>query len=321
VIKLSAIRPALYTSLVVVTLIGTYAYKLRTEGIFACTAAGYPADGYLGYCDASAYGDYDHGALWFGLEPEAERSAQNADVLFIGNSRMQFAFSSAATAEWFASAGARYFLLGFSHLENETFLQPLLQRLQPRAKVYVINVDRFFDDVESPPGAQVLHGNDMRRRYREKELWQGLHRAICVRHAGICGQTLAFYRFRTDGHWQARSGKPDHPLPIADAPPTDEQLWSHYADLAEQFVAQLPVDRACVVLTDAPSPATKTAEARSIAAALGLTLTAPELPGLQTFDETHLSSSSAERWSQAFFDVAGPQIRRCLAGARLAATG
>ena len=146
VIKLLKIRPILYSAIVIASLPATYIYKLRTEGIFACTAAGYPVDGYLGYCGASAYGDYDHGALWFNLEPEATRAAANADVLFLGNSRMQFGLSTAATDNWFAAEGAQHYLLGFSHLENETFTRPLLAKLRPRARVYVINVDRFFDD-------------------------------------------------------------------------------------------------------------------------------------------------------------------------------
>lgn len=320
-IKLLVIRPALYASILIVSLVATYAYKLQTEGIFACTAAGYPLDGYLGYCEAKAYGDYDHGALWFGMEPEVERSAANADVLFLGNSRMEFGFSTAATDDWFSAAGAQHYLLGFSHLENETFLGPLLAKLKPRAKVYVINVDRFFDDVESAPGGALLHGSDMKRRYREKALWQQLHRAICTRHPAICGSNLAFYRFRKNGHWQARSGSPDRPLPVADAAPSEQELWDHYAALAEQFVAKLPVNRACVLLTDVPSPTTKSAEASALARALGLPLVNPQLEGLETFDETHLSAPSAERWSKAFFDIAGPQIRRCLAGTAPALVG
>ena len=34
-----------------------------------------------------SYGDYDHGAIWFGLEPAADAAAANAQVLFLGNSR------------------------------------------------------------------------------------------------------------------------------------------------------------------------------------------------------------------------------------------
>jgi hypothetical protein len=307
-------RPVLYAFILIAALAVTYTYKLRTAGIFACTAAGYPVDGYLGYCDASAYGDYDHGALWFNLEPEATEAAANADVLFLGNSRMQFGFSTSATSAWFAAAGARHYLLGFSHLENETFAKPLLARLKPRAKVYVINIDRFFDDEESQPGGALLHGTDMKRRYREKALWQRAHQSVCTRYPKLCGGEQAFYRVRQNGHWLESSGHPDRPLAIADAPPSEQEHWAHYTALAEQFVSTLPVSRACVLFTNAPSPATKSAEASAMAIALGITLVNPQLEGLKTFDDTHLGAPSAERWSKAFFDIAGTQISHCLGG-------
>jgi hypothetical protein len=52
--------------------------------------------------------------------------------------------------------------------------------------------------------------------------------------------------------------------------------------------------------------------AGAVANALGLTLVSPDLDGLLTFDGIHLDPPSAERWSKAFFDAAGPQIRKCL---------
>jgi hypothetical protein len=52
--------------------------------------------------------------------------------------------------------------------------------------------------------------------------------------------------------------------------------------------------------------------AKAIAVALGLNLVAPKLAGLATFDKVHLDPESAQRWSAAFFEDAGPQIRKCL---------
>ena len=52
--------------------------------------------------------------------------------------------------------------------------------------------------------------------------------------------------------------------------------------------------------------------ARAIANTLGRPLIAPELADLQTFDESHLDSPSAERWSSAFLAEATPRIRQCL---------
>jgi hypothetical protein len=310
----SVLRPVLYIGILLASIVGTYVVKLRTAGIFGCTAEGYYAstNAYLGFCNASAYGDYDHGAFWFDLEPEARRFAANAAVLFVGSSRMQFAFSSIATDKWFAAAAVPHYLMGFTHTENSTFVAPLLQRLEPHAKVYVINVDQFFLGTETGPASQILHDGDIERRYREKRLWQIAHRALCTRAHAICGHQFAYYRSRQYGHWKAfGNNKPDTSF-VSEDPASDEDKWDHYAELARQFIADLPVDRSCVVLTNVPSPNTRSAEAKAIAEAVGLPLVNPQLEGLRTFDGSHLDRPSAERWSAAFFETAGPQIQRCL---------
>ena len=98
--------------------------SLRREGIFACPAHEY-ARGYdLGYCNGRSYGDDDHGAFWFSLEPKAVEAAETADILFIGSSRLPFGFSAPALGKWSAAVGVRYDLLGFSHFENATFAEP-----------------------------------------------------------------------------------------------------------------------------------------------------------------------------------------------------
>lgn len=312
VITPAAARPTLYLVILVAALAGTYLFKLRTQGIFACPASGYSSDGYLGYCNATAFGEYDHGAFWFGLEPEAQHSAASADVLFVGNSRMQFGLSSAATDHWFSSLGLHHYLMGFTFLENSTFAAPLLEKLHPRAKVYVIDVDQFFTDTETNPGSDLLHGGDARERYIAKKEWQRVHRPLCTLLPRLCGNRIAFFRYQENGHWQVKGFSALEPSTVADAVPSDQDQWNHYAALAEQFVSKLPVDRSCVLLTVVPSPTTRTAEAQAIASAVNLPLLVPNVPGLRTFDDTHLDASSAERWSAAFLDLAGPRIRQCL---------
>jgi hypothetical protein len=46
---------------------------------------------------------------------------------------------------------------------------------------------------------------------------------------------------------------------------------------------------------------------------VGRDFIAPSLDGLLTFDGSHLDEPSAERWSAAFFEEAGPRIAKCLA--------
>jgi hypothetical protein len=243
-------------------------------------------------------------------------------VLFIGSSRAQFALSTVATDQWFSSAALSHYLLGFSSVENSTFIAPLLARLKPRAKVYVINLDRFFTGIESDVGSEILHDPEAEQNYRQKKFWDHLQRSVCGRVRQVCGHNFAYFRQRQHGHWIVRGSDPRPSAPIADGPIEDQQHWPEYAARAQQFIAGLPVDRSCILLTVVPSTATRTAEAEAMASAVGVELVNPRLEGLRTFDGSHLDRASAERWSTAFYEIAGPRIRHCFgqAGTATAAT-
>jgi|SRR5882724_11238863 len=312
--------PALFVLLIACSFVATFVYKVRVEGIFACPASGYGSNAYLSDCTARTYGDYDHGAFWFGLEPQARRAAAEADVVFVGNSRVQFAFAGTATASWFSALGIRYYLLGLSHSETVVFFGPLLSKMRPRAKVYVINVDRFFDDRVSPPTEQIRQGRDILVRYEEKRTWQTLHKGLCAALPVACGNAFVVYRARETGVWQRMGGGPFRAEQVSDGRPSKVERWDEYATLGEEFLAQLPVDRNCVILTIVPTVETKRAEAMAIAAKLGHDLLAPQIDDLRTFDGSHLDEAGAERWSAAFLRGAEPRIRKCVDAAQ-ASTG
>jgi hypothetical protein len=297
--------------LVLAVALGAGAYSLRKYGIFSCQASGYGSDGYLSYCGATSYGDYDHGAIWFGLEPAASTAAANARVLFLGNSRTQFAFSSDATADWFSSLSESYYLLGFSHFENYTFEAPLLRKLRPRAKVYVINIDSFFERSETGPGKTVMRDESARTRYDEKRQWQRMQKAICTTFKLVCGHDEAIFRSRSTGAWLVTGNRfPSEPVSYDEN--IDQTRVASYTALGKQFLSELAADRACTILTIVPTVKTSIETAKAVAPALGLNLVAPRLRGLITFDGVHLDPESAQRWSAAFLEEAGPQIRKCL---------
>jgi hypothetical protein len=306
-----AARSGLYILLLLAVALGAGAYGLRKYGIFGCSASGYASDGYLGYCGTTSYGDYDHGAIWFGLEPAASAAAANAQVLFLGNSRTQFAFSSKATADWFSSLSETYYLLGFSHFENYTFEAPLLRKLRPRAKVYVINIDSFFERSETGPGKTVMRDESARTRYEQKRHWQGIHKAICTTFKAVCGHEEAIFRSRSAGAWLV-TGDRFTSEPVSYDEDVDQNMLASYTALGNKFLPSLSADRACTILTIVPTVKTGVGTAKAIAAALSLNLVAPRLAGLNTFDQVHLDPESAQRWSAAFFEEAGPQIRKCL---------
>ncbi len=201
---LLAARPALYIAIILAVIMGSYAYKLRTEGIFSCPADGYAATWYLSYCHTPGYGDYEHGAFWFGLEPSLQDSVAHADVLFLGNSRMQLALSTATTADWFAAASARHYLMGFGYGENVAFARELLRKFKPQAKIYVINIDRFFESFETVPAKTVLRDQAAPLRYEVKHLWQLVHRPICRALPAACGKHYVIFRSRDTEHTACR---------------------------------------------------------------------------------------------------------------------
>jgi hypothetical protein len=304
-------RSGLYIGIILAVAVGAAVYGLRTYSIFSCQPSIYGPDRYLSYCNATGYGDYDHGAIWFGLEPAVNSAASSAQVLFLGNSRTQFAFSSQATAQWFSSLARSYYLLGFSHEENYTFEAPLLGKLHPRAKAYVINIDTFFDQAETAPGKTIMRDPAARSRYEEKQKWQKMQHGICTALMAVCGHDEAIFRSRSTGAWLVIGNRfPSQPVSYDDS--IDQNKVASYAALGREFLPGLSAARACTILTVVPTVQTGFGTAQAAARALDRKLVAPKLAGLVTFDKVHLNPESAQRWSSAFLAEAGPQIRQCL---------
>jgi hypothetical protein len=307
---LFASMPVVYVCVILVAVLASYGYWIRARSIFACPADGYTADRYIAYCDARNYADYEHGAFWFDLEPSARDFARNADVLFLGNSRLQVGFSTAATTDWFSRASARYYLLGFSYYENALFAGELLRKMRPGAKVFVINVDDFFDRLETEPVKSIWYDAQAEDRYESKRFWQSVHKSICKPFPVLCSKHIATYRSRETGAYDMRT--PRHVTPVSYDEGIDQSVVDADTAAAIDFVKRFAQGR-CVILTMVPSVETKIGKANAIAKGLGVKLVTPGiLESLQTKDGYHLDQPSAERWSQAFFEAAGPQIRSCL---------
>ena len=307
----------MYISVILVAALVGYAYQLRTQTIFACPANFYDSDHYIAYCGARSYGDYEHGAFWFDLEPSARAFAKNADVLFVGDSRLQVGFSTAATANWFSAASTRYYLLGFPFWENMVFAEGLLRRIQPKARVYVISVDGFFERSETPLVKTILHDPEARHRYEVKRLWQRVHEPVCRNLPRFCRHEFASFRSRETGAYvnppRVNPPREWEPIPVSYDQAINQDVVSSYTDAAILFLSQVPVKRSCIILTEVPTTETKIGNAKAVATALGTNFVAPEISEeLGTDDGTHLTQPSAQRWSQAFFEAAGSKIRSCL---------
>ena len=308
----TAPRTALYICLVLIGALAAAYYRLRTDTLFGCQARGYSATTFLSYCQVDGYGDFDHGAFWFKLEPQAAKAAADAQVLFIGNSRLVYSFSTSATREWFDKNPAPYYLLGFAYNARVLFMRALLQeRLSVHPRVYIINLDSFFGPNASGPAKMVMQDPDALSHYRGKQVWQWLHRNICGRMWGFCGDSYAIFRDNDTGQWHPSGLILDRQAASYETKVDPDEV-ARETDSGKQFLASLGVDPACVIFTVVPTVDTPQPTSAAIAAALHVDFISPPADDLLTFDGSHLDRNSAEHWSSQFFEAAGPRIRQCL---------
>ena len=277
-------------------------------------------DAYIAYCLDRDYGDFEHEAFYFGLDRTAEALA-GARVLFLGNSKMQYAFSRANVAPFFAERDTAFFLMGFGHGEQSRFAQLVLERHPARPALAVINVDPFFTDgITEPAAFPVQHPVAGAIDAVFKSLAQRPRAWACRRwpQAPGCGGVPAMMRSTRTGQWDVASFRPDPepPLRLPPAAPLDEEAFRSWLAralvIAPAFLATLQAR--CVVFTAVPSEAGD-AYARRLAARLpgelGVRFIAPEAGPLTTIDGVHLDGRSAVAWSDALLQALEPVGRAC----------
>jgi hypothetical protein len=141
-----------------------------------------------------------------------------------------------------------------------------------------------------------MESANARSHYRQKQLWQSVHRPVCSWLQFVCGNSYAIFENVHDGSWRA-SGQ----IRATDVTSVDEKVdpteLAGEIAVGKQFLEELHVDRACVLFTLVPTVDAPRRSSVEIAKAL---------------NGSHLNTQSAERWAGAFFEAAGAKIRTCL---------
>ncbi|WP_368507579.1 hypothetical protein [Bradyrhizobium lupini] len=281
---------------------------------------------FLTYCNSDDYGDYEHGAFYWNLEPEATKALRSARILFLGNSRLQFGFSTEATRHYFQEKNMPYYLAGFTYFENMVFIGRLIDQYDLNPDVIVINADgTFFSEqlLSTPAAMFIAKQNSLYWRtlygYLLKAAFTRIVRPICETFPFACSQKLqTLWRRRETGDWlwQGTFAELNRSIPIdpATRPPTpDEETMRGFEKAADSFLRTLRIRRQCIILTAVPnSVLTDEPIADRLGERFQLPVIVPHLDALATLDESHLNAESAERWSEAFLRAAAPMLDRCL---------
>jgi len=309
--------------LVVFALASAVIYVVARSDLFPwigpCNASGYTEDHYLAYCEYGRYGDFEHGALLYEMEPGIVENVKEADVLFLGNSRAQYAFSTEASIAAMDASGAPWYAMGFGFGAKSDMPEAMFKAHDLKPKLVVINADPFFSKSAAGLSGKVLAGGDaFEAEYAKKRKLQDIHANLCERFGEnrpwskfTCGNKPTLYRARSNGTWDVRYYRDDQHIPVVYS---DTQLMDSLEKTtlaAESFIANTGINRDCIVLTATPQNPTPVGFTQSLAQELGVTYIFPELEDLWTIDASHMDPPSAERWSAAFMQELAPHIARC----------
>jgi hypothetical protein len=285
----------------------------------SCRSTKYRDHDFLAYCGSDKYGDYEHGALYYGSEPSIRDSIRSAKVIFLGSSRTQAGFSTMAVRAYFDKLDIRFFVMGFGYGEVSPFSLAVLKRWKASPKVVVINADPFFVDVLSEPAKEALEGRPaFLWRLTLKTLFQRVHRVLCAAPY-ICSQGQpAIFRSAIDGQWnwigpytEERAVPVDR---VGDRTLSSDE-FERAKELGNKFLQEIGLSRRCVILTGTPNTYHDSVGiAKVLAAALGTRSIFPSGDGLATLDGGHLNLASAERWSGQFVEELTPILKECIAG-------
>ncbi len=284
-------------------------------GCFARPPAGF----FLAYCAAPQFGNFEHGAYYFNLEPEAVGSLKRSDVIFFGTSRAQLALSTHALSDFFRKRSISFYLGGFGYNEGGAFPLALIRKHQPRPKAVVVMADPFFRN-QTTPHIRVTQ----RLRWRVvPELYEFAQKKVfieagswfCDMRPTACEATdFIIYRAREDGMWQSFRFDLTPKFLVGEQGATTftAAMAAADVDFAEGFIAATGVAKTCVVVSAAPSGSVNSnGYVAEIGKLLNVRVSLPKVQGLTTFDGSHLTPESAERWSTALMSDIGEMLARC----------
>ncbi|WP_135081578.1 hypothetical protein [Terasakiella sp. SH-1] len=306
-------RPFLFTFTIGFLLLSTFvaiSYFFFDIRALTCRGAGYKANTFMAYCNHPAYGDYEHGAYYFDLE-NVNAHLKKADVLFLGNSRIQFALSTNVTADYFNKNNLSYYLLGFGYDEGDEFVKMLQDKYHWQPKVLIINTDPFFTKTSDVTKAISNH-TITEKDYRLKKTFQTIHRLISPVSPQSKG---AFYRSSQNGQWVWEESLkfPQSPFPIdakkAAEIPFKSEAISQLFDLVQKF----KVKKQCVILTSVTNNQVNSISfTKRLAQVSKIRFFIPNIQGLKTVDGSHLDYKSAQKWSDVFLNGIQNMLKSCI---------
>ncbi|OHC75532.1 MAG: hypothetical protein A3G18_09340 [Rhodospirillales bacterium RIFCSPLOWO2_12_FULL_58_28] len=293
-----------------------FGYLSTNFWVFRCNASLYSSEYYLSYCADQAFGSYEHGAIFLGTDEESIRNLKLADVLILGNSRAQMAFSTTAIQAFFDDRNIKHFNLTFNG-EQDVFPRKIIEKYALSPRIIIINSDYFFYNSANSTAKKIMSETPMAKfEYTMKAWVQPLHKDICGGERRLfknllCGDQKTQYRSRKNGRITSPNW-PNENIPVSYSDDYPENAFQELLNNARKFKKFASDRKICLVITVVPSPVATPLVGRKIAENLGTPFIQPDVEGLTGSDSGHLNPASAEIWTNAFLKEFEPVLQDCL---------
>jgi len=255
----------------------------------------------------------DHYVLFHGFG-ESIRSARQADILILGNSRSQFGLPSEPLRAFERRHGVKIFHMGLGFVEAHSFPLEIIRKFDLRPKLVVVNADGFFADGES------LMAREVRATPRwtaAKNVYENLASSVVMPWVSavfphFTAPPAKAYLLRSSVHGSWRPvGWPHHDTPFQNTP-----IPFRVAQMlpgAQRFKQEMDRRGTQIVLTCVPGwpEICNPDNTAKLAQALGVAAIVPWPSHLKLGDKSHLCPASGQRFANAFLHELGrsPALR------------
>ncbi len=249
----------------------------------------------------------DVSVFYHGIGP-AMAYARQAQVLILGNSRPYFAFR-ASLLDWAEKqSGLKIYSLAGPG-STFVFTEELIRRQNLNPRILILNEDDFFNPVLWPTQKEVLAESDWQawtRLWERRVSWEvssGLQRWIpkFIFFKEHEGKIPLLIRSVQNGGLLSENFS-EESFPLEESRSFDLKLDPLYLERAKAFKKEMEEHGITLILTHVPSDGRGAALTQAVAGELGVVCLIPHLKGLETFDHSHLTPESGDRFAKAFFE-------------------
>lgn len=248
---------------------------------------------------------------------ESISNARKADILFIGNSRLQLGLRAEFLVPKAEAMGLRVFSIGCGHVERANFALDLIRKHDLRPKIVVATGGpALYNDWYSNVGEDALamtRWDAMKKRLEVVGVWN-LQQRI---HAWL--PKLDYLDRKLTDHWimyrSAKTGWWEPGLEPRGAFPVrmgeESASYENALPIARELKAELDRRGTTLVLSIVPHGRTRVGHLSLLSEELGVPVVIPSFDEMFMADGSHLNRESAKRYVDRFWAkfVALPQVR------------